>query len=209
MTKLFHPAPVRWIVGAAAVVILAVSAEHPIAAQTAASSSAGGEVESSGESSGRAKVSLTPLIVQEGERLVASKIICAGQPSEKRLQTLARQGIPILNLRLASEMASVGFDEAQVVKSAGGSYRAISLSAERLGDSQLQKQLFDAIDEIQQRTGATYVHGRTGDMVGAALALHAAKRGGQSVDAALKLGKEALLGDSEARVKELLGASTE
>lgn len=208
MKKLFRTLSVRSFLGSAAVVALAVSTSQPSAAQTAASSSAGGKVEasSSGESSGKAKISLTPLIVQDGEHLIENKIICAGQPSESRVKTLAGQSIPILDLRTAKQIHAAGFDEAAVVAAAGGSYTAIGLDAKRLGDAGVQKKLFDTIDEIRGRAGASYVHGQTGDLVGAALALHAVKRGGKSVAEAVKLGKAALMGESEARVMELIGA---
>ena len=208
MKKLFRTQSVRSFLGSAAVVALAVSTPQPSAAQTAASSSAGGKVEasSSGESSGRAKISLTPLIVQEGERLIENKIICAGQPSESRVKTLAGQGIPILDLRTPKQIKGASFDEAAVVAAASGSYTALGIDAKSLGDTALQKKLFDAIDEIRGRAGASYVHAKTGDLVGAAIALHAAKRGGKSLAEAVKLGKAALMGESEARVKELIGS---
>lgn len=197
MNKLFHYRALRPLLGCFALATLALN-PLPATAQNGAATS--------GESSGKSSITLTPLIIQKGEHLVANKIIVAGVPTAERLQNLVKQGIPIIDMLPADEAKKAGIDGAAVVKEAGGTYTHIAVTEKLLGDEDVQAKIFDALDAAYERKGSTFVYCRTGDRVGAALALHAAKRQGKTVEQALELGREGGLAKTEARVKELLGA---
>ncbi len=174
-------------------------------AQNSSTPKAGEPTLNTGASSGKSTITLTPLIIRQGEHLVEHKLIAAPMPTEERLKNLVAQKIPIVALLPDSELKRAGYDAKSVVEKAGGSFTQIAVTADKLGDAKLQKKLFAMLDEALAREKSTYIYCASSDRVGAAIALHAAKRRGLAAQAALELGRKAGMKTTEAQVKKILG----
>jgi protein tyrosine phosphatase (PTP) superfamily phosphohydrolase (DUF442 family) len=189
-----------------ALLLMAAAAVAPDAlAQDSSTPKAGEPTLNTGASSGKSTITLTPLIIRQGEKLVEHKLISAPLPTEERLKNLVTQKIPIVSILPDKELKKAGYDAKAVVKQAGGSFTQIPVTSNKLGDKKLQKKLFAMLDEALARKGSTYIYCVSADRVGAAIALHAAKSRGLSIEDALALGRKAGMTATEAQVKKILG----
>ena len=134
---------------------------------------------------------------------VEDDLYCGGQPSELELAELARAGVrSVINLRPTGEFE--GFDESRVVSGLGMRYRQIAiagsvdLSREKIAEFSM------ALAQARAR-GPALVYCRSGNRVGAAIALVDAWMHGCCPDAALAHGRRAGMTGLEAAVTKLIG----
>lgn len=133
--------------------------------------------------------------------LAEHRYISTGQPDEALLSQAKDAGyVAVIDLRTASEER--GMDEASTVEALGMSYHSIEVAGAR-GVTFENAQALDALmDDID---GPVLLHCRSGNRVGALLALRAGMDGA-SVEDALALGRAAGLGSLEGVVQERLQA---
>ena len=133
--------------------------------------------------------------------LAEHRYISTGQPDEALLSAAKAAGyVAVIDLRTAAEER--GMDEVAAVESLGMSYHLIEVAGARGVTYENAKALDDVMAGID---GPVLLHCRTGNRVGALLALRAGMDGA-SVEEALALGRAAGLGSLEAAVLERLQA---
>lgn len=133
--------------------------------------------------------------------LAEHRYISTGQPDEALLSAAKAAGyVAVIDLRTAAEER--GMDEVAAVESLGMSYHLIEVAGARGVTYENAKALDDVMAGID---GPVLLHCRTGNRVGALLALRAGMDGA-SVEEALALGRAAGLGSLEAAVQERLQA---
>ena len=128
-------------------------------------------------------------------------LLVGGQPSKMDLETIRKLGFStIITLRPIEEErhANIGYDEAVVAEKMGFQFVRIPiLDSTDLTDENLQK-----LDKaLMASTGKAFVHCRTGNRVGAMLALRAFRMQNLSYDQSLDLGIRAGLNTMQADVE--------
>lgn len=131
------------------------------------------------------------------EVLTEHRYISTGQPDEAMLKAAKNAGYAaVIDLRTAGE--DRGIDEAATVESLGMSYHLIEVA----GASGVTFENARALDEVMAGIdGPVFLHCRTGNRVGALLALRASMHGA-TAEEALAVGKTAGLGSLEGAVRE-------
>ena len=125
--------------------------------------------------------------------------ISTGQPDEALLSQLKAAGyVAVVDLRTASE--DRGLDEPAAVTNAGLDYYSLPVAGARGTTFENAQALEDLLAGID---GPVFLHCRSGNRVGALLALSASKNGA-SEDEALEIGRTAGLTTLEPTVKSLL-----
>ena len=136
--------------------------------------------------------------------LAEHRYISTGQPDEALLSKAKDAGyVAVIDLRTAAEER--GMDEASTVEALGMSYHLIEVAGARGVTFENARALDALMDDID---GPVLLHCRTGNRVGALLALRAGMDGA-SVEDALALGREAGLGSLEGAVTEQLNSAAE
>ena len=133
------------------------------------------------------------------EVLTKHRYISTGQPDEAMLKAAKDAGYAaVIDLRTAGE--DRGMNEASAVESFGMSYHLIEVA----GASGVTFENARALDDVMAKIdGPIFLHCRTGNRVGALLALRASMEGA-SDEEALTLGRAAGLGSLEGAVIEQL-----
>ncbi len=136
-------------------------------------------------------------------REVEPGLFCGGQPSEAELGSLMAQGVrSLINLRPPGEFD--GFDEARAAAALGLAYTQIGitgsadLTREKIGE-------FCSVFTAARAAGPVLVYCRSGNRVGAAIALALAWMHQCCPDEALARGRRAGMTGLEEAVKTLLG----
>lgn len=125
-----------------------------------------------------------------------------GQPSPEQLERARKSGLQrVINLRPPSEDA--GYDEAAKAKELGLEYHVIPVAS----GADLNPNTVGQLDALLQADAdkATFIHCKSGNRVGALMALRAAWRQDKPVDAALEVGRNWGLTSMEGGVRKLLG----
>lgn len=131
--------------------------------------------------------------------LDAQPTISTGQPDAEILTRLKAAGyVAVVDLRTASE--DRGMDEPAAVAAAGLDYYSLPIAGARGTTFENAKALDDLLAGID---GPVFLHCRSGNRVGALLALSASKKGA-SADEALDIGRTAGLTTLEPTVRERL-----
>lgn len=118
-----------------------------------------------------------------------NKVYFAGQPSQEGLARFAELGIKtVINLRGESELASLGFDEKQVVEAAGMTYLHAPMGRQ-LPAAKVLDQIMDAIATSDD--APVLIHCASSNRVGTIWSYFAGTRNGLDVEAALAEGKAA------------------
>ena len=127
--------------------------------------------------------------------------ISTGQPDEAMLAQLKAAGyVAVIDLRTASE--DRGMDEPAAVEDAGLDYHSLPIAGAKGTTYENAKALEDLLAGID---GPVFLHCRSGNRVGALLALSAIKNGA-SEEEALQIGRTAGLTTLEPVVKERLAS---
>lgn len=142
-----------------------------------------------------ADIQASPAVLKE------HRYISTGQPDAALLSAAKDAGyVAVIDLRTAGE--DRGMNEAEVVESLGMSYTSIEVA----GASGVNFENAQALDRaLADLDGPVLLHCRTGNRVGALLALRASKNGA-SDDEALEIGRAAGLGSLDAAVMEQIQA---
>ncbi|MDN5873509.1 MAG: sulfur transferase domain-containing protein [Sinobacteraceae bacterium] len=127
---------------------------------------------------------------------------CGGQPSPEQLVQARQAGLErIINLRPASEDA--GYDEAAKAKELGLEYHVIGIASGADLNHDNVKKLDALLGSEPAKT--TFIHCKSGNRVGALMALRAAWLQGKPAAEAIETGKAWGLTSMEAGVQQLLG----
>ena len=128
--------------------------------------------------------------------LEGRQYISTGQPDQKLLELAKEAGYrAVIDLRTPAE--DRGIDEAAAVESLGMHYVSFPVA----GSTDINLEKAAAFDRLLGQTeGPVLLHCRSGNRVGAMLALDASRKGASEEDA-LKIGKEAGLTSLESSVK--------
>ena len=127
--------------------------------------------------------------------------ISTGQPDEAMLEQLKAAGyVAVVDLRTAAE--DRGMDEPAAVEEAGLDYYSLPIAGAKGTTFENAKALDDLLAGID---GPVFLHCRSGNRVGALLALTASEEGA-SAEEALEIGKTAGLTTLEPVVREKLAA---
>lgn len=136
-----------------------------------------------------AKVATTTVGQAPNSAAFGSRVYFAGQPSESDLADYAKLGVKtVVNLRTASEMERVGYDEAAAAKAAGLKYFHVPVGSTMPNDGELTK-IYNELSRAGQ--DKVLVHCASSNRSGMIWAAFRAQEHGLSPEHALEEGKAA------------------
>jgi uncharacterized protein (TIGR01244 family) len=117
------------------------------------------------------------------------RVYFGGQPSEADLALFAKTGVKtVINLRTASELANLGFDESTAAQSAGMTYLNLPMGRDIPAEAELEA-MFTALDGAKQ--APVLLHCASSNRAGAVWALYRAHRDGIAAEQAIAEGRAA------------------
>ncbi len=118
-----------------------------------------------------------------------NRVYFAGQPTEEGMALFAELGVKtVINLRQESELASLGFDEKEVVEAAGMTYVHAPMGREIPPETALRR-IMDALDTSDD--APVLLHCASSNRAGTIWSVYAGLRAGLSTEDALSEGRAA------------------